>query len=133
MVELDLDGDGDVRTGWVLFYLHTADLIVKVGQHLKVGDPIGHPSCQGGEATGSHVHIARKYNGEWIPASGPLALNLEGWIAESDGIAYQGSLVRYSQIVTACSCSDKPSQVEADLANEVNKPDLTQLSDSSGS
>jgi LasA protease len=133
IVELDLDGDGDVRTGWVIFYLHLApDGIAKVGQHLKVGDPVGHPSCEGGEATGTHVHIARKYNGEWISAAGPLAFNLEGWIAQSDGTAYQGSLVHYSQVVRACPCSDKPSQVEADLANEVNKPDLAQLNENTG-
>ncbi|MDR3574851.1 MAG: LysM peptidoglycan-binding domain-containing protein [Anaerolineaceae bacterium] len=133
LVELDLDGDGDPRTGWVLFYLHIAtDGSAKVGQRLKVGDPVGHPSCEGGEATGAHVHIARLYNGEWIPASGPLALNLEGWIAQSDGTAYQGNLVRYSQVVRACPCSDKPSQVQADLLNEVNKPDLAQLNDNSG-
>ncbi len=134
LVELDLDGDGDVRTGWVLFYLHMAtDGSVKVGQHLKVGDPVGHPSCEGGEATGAHVHIARLYNGEWMSAAGgPMALNLEGWIAQSDGEAYQGNLVRYSQVVRACPCSDKPSQVQADLLNEVNKPDLAQLNDNSG-
>ena len=133
LVELDLDGDGDVRTGWVLFYLHIAtDGSAKVGQHLKVGDPVGHPSCEGGEATGAHVHIARLYNGEWIPASGALALNIEGWIAQSDGTAYQGNLVRYSQVVRACTCSDKPSQVQADLLNEVNKPDLAQLNDNTG-
>jgi len=133
LVELDLDGDGDIRTGWVLLYLHIAtDGSAKVGQRLKLGDPVGHPSCEGGEATGAHVHIARLYNGEWISASGALALNLEGWIAQSDGTPYQGNLVRYSQVVRACTCSDKPSQVEADLANEVNKPDLAQLNDASG-
>ncbi len=38
---------------------------------------------QGGEVTGTHVHIARKYNGEWILADGPLAFNLEGWITHA--------------------------------------------------
>ena len=133
LVELDLDGDGDIRTGWVLLYLHIAtDGSAKVGQYLKVGDPVGHPSCEGGEATGAHVHIARLYNGEWISASGPLALNLEGWITQSDGIAYQGTMVRYSQSIRACTCSDKSSQVEADLANEVNPPDPAALNENSG-
>ncbi len=48
------------------------------------GDPIGHPSCEGGSATGTHVHIARKYNGEWIPASGDTPLYPEGWVAAKD-------------------------------------------------
>ena len=78
---LDLDGDGDMRTGWVLFYLHLAnDSLPKVGKSLKTGDPIGMPSCEGGNATGSHVHIARLYNGEWIPASAPWLLTWKvGW------------------------------------------------------
>ena len=39
---------------------------------------------EGGHVTGTHVHIARKYNGEWIPADG-LAFNLEGWVAHDGG------------------------------------------------
>jgi hypothetical protein len=35
---------------------------------VKTGDRIGHPSCEGGAANATHVHIARRYNGEWIPA-----------------------------------------------------------------
>ncbi len=39
---LDLDGDGDERTGWVVFYLHIAeDGRVQVGDVLKQGDPRG--------------------------------------------------------------------------------------------
>ncbi|MEN8171972.1 MAG: LysM domain-containing protein, partial [Chloroflexota bacterium] len=49
IIELDLDGDGDVRTGWVVFYLHLATRDrVPVGTLLKAGDPVGHPSCEGG-------------------------------------------------------------------------------------
>ena len=81
---LDLDGDGDERTGWNIFYLHLAsDGRAQVGDQLKQGDPVGHPSCEGGTSTGTHVHIARKYNGEWLPAEGVdgiLAFNLEGWV-----------------------------------------------------
>ncbi|HPS32488.1 MAG TPA: peptidoglycan DD-metalloendopeptidase family protein, partial [Anaerolineaceae bacterium] len=74
---LDLDGDGDERTGWNVFYLHIAqEGRVTVGEVVKQGDPIGHPSCEGGQATGTHLHIARKYNGEWISATGFLPFNL---------------------------------------------------------
>jgi LasA protease len=111
---LDLDGDGDERTGWVIFYLHLAgDGMVHTGVKVKAGDPLGHPSCEGGEATGTHVHIARKYNGEWIPAGGPLAFNLEGWVVKAGNEAYQGDLVKFSRIVHACTCSDQPSQVQS--------------------
>ncbi len=111
---LDLDGDGDERTGWVIFYLHLAsDGMVQSGQRLKTGDPLGHPSCEGGRATGTHVHIARKYNGEWIPADGPLAFNLEGWIAQRGLQPYEGYLVRAGKTIRACTCSDQNSHIQS--------------------
>lgn len=111
-VVLDLDMDGDERTGWVVFYLHLGnDNKVPQGSVVKTGDIIGHPSCEGGRSTGTHVHIARKFNGEWINASGPLAFNLEGWIANSFDEPYKGSLTKYGKTVVACVCSDINSQV----------------------
>ena len=113
---LDLDGDGDERTGWVLFYLHLASATrAPVGKQLHAGDMIGYPSCEGGEVTGTHVHIARKYNGEWILADGPLAFNLDGWIAHSGSQAYQGTLTRGALTIRACVCSDIQSQVISDV------------------
>jgi LasA protease len=112
----DLDGDGDERTGWNILYLHIATLgRARVGQKLKRGDPLGYPSCEGGEATGTHVHVARKFNGEWIPADSVNPFDLEGWIAHNGNAAYQGSLTRGSQTVIACVCSDAASHI---LANK---------------
>jgi len=109
---IDLDKDGDERTGWVLYYLHLAtDNRIHIGQEVKAGDPVGYPSCEGGHVTGTHVHIARKYNGEWILADGPLAFNLEGWVAHNGRQAYKGTLTRGALTVIACECSDFPSQV----------------------
>jgi LasA protease len=114
---LDLDGDGDERTGWDIFYLHLApDTRAPVGKELHAGDFIGYPSCRGGEATGTHIHIARKYNGEWIPADGALPFNLSGWIVHSSGIAYQGTMTRNGATVTACQCSDFHSEITSDTA-----------------
>ncbi len=111
---LDLDGDGDERTGWVVFYLHlAAKELVLQGSQVKAGQPIGHPSCEGGKATGTHVHIARKFNGEWISADGPLAFNLEGWVAQNGSEPYQGSLTRFGRTVRACVCSDQASQIQS--------------------
>jgi LasA protease len=111
---LDLDADGDERTGWVIFYLHLAlEGVPTVGTHLNAGDAIGFPSCEVGRATGTHVHVARKYNGEWIPADGAIPFNLEGWLAKQGKSAYEGSLVRFSRTVTACVCSNMNSQVIA--------------------
>jgi murein DD-endopeptidase MepM/ murein hydrolase activator NlpD len=106
VVVLDLDGDGSEQTGWVLLYLHvSSDQRVQIGEWADTGDHLGHPSCEGGFSTGTHVHIARKYNGEWIPASGALPFNLGGWIAHAGSEAYKGSLTRDDRTVNACTCS----------------------------
>jgi hypothetical protein len=117
-IMLDLDGDGDERTGWDIYYLHLSNTTrMPVGKELHTGDLIGYPSCQGGElVTGTHVHIARKYNGEWILADGPLAFNFEGWIVFNGKAAYQGTIKRNGITVTACACSDLYSQIRADFA-----------------
>jgi hypothetical protein len=112
---IDLDKDGDERTGWVLFYLHLAtEARVPLGREVQAGDPIGYPSCEGGRVTGTHVHVARKHNGEWILADGPLAFNLEGWIAHNGSREYKGTLTRGAAIVIACECSDFQSQIMSD-------------------
>lgn len=115
LVILDLDGDGDERTGWSIYYFHVAaEGQVQTGARLKKGDPVGHPSCEGGRATGTHIHIARRYNGEWIPASGVLPFNLEGWISQSVGIPYLGTLTRNARVIRACTCADLNSQIESE-------------------
>jgi murein DD-endopeptidase MepM/ murein hydrolase activator NlpD len=89
----DLDGDGVEQTGWNIMYLHveTRDR-VQPGTYVQTGDKIGHPSCEGGISTGTHVHVARKFNGEWILADGPLPFTLSGYVAKNGGSPYQGSL-----------------------------------------
>ncbi len=117
LAELDLDGDGDIRTGWVIYYLHLAnDGLIRQGARVKAGDPLGHPSCEGGNATGTHVHIARKYNGEWIPAGGVLAFDLEGWIAREGGEPYQGTLTHFSETATANTSGDSTTLVHSQPA-----------------
>lgn len=102
IVELDLDGDGDPRTGWTVFHLHVATKDrAPVGAVIEAGAPLAHPSCEGGTSTGTHVHIARKYNGEWIAAEGPLGFDLEGWLAHNGEEPYQGTMTRFSNTVIA--------------------------------
>jgi murein DD-endopeptidase MepM/ murein hydrolase activator NlpD len=114
-VVLDLDKDGDERTGWVIYYLHLAEEgRVPAGKEVHAGDPVGYPSCEGGHATGTHVHIARKYNGEWMLADGAVPFNLEGWVAHNGKQAYLGSLTRGSQTVIACECSDAQTKIKAE-------------------
>jgi LasA protease len=114
VVMLDLDGDGDERTGWVILYLHVAtNGRAPVGTVLHTGDPVGYPSCEGGTATGTHIHVARKYNGEWIPADSAIPFNLEGWVAHNGDAPYSGTLTRGGVMVIACDCSNAASQLTA--------------------
>jgi LasA protease len=110
LLVIDLDGDGYEQTGWVLIYMHVAEKgRIGLGDWVAQGDELGHPSCEGGFATGTHVHIARKFNGEWVPADGPLPFNLGGWIAHAGILPYKGTLTRNGITVTACTCSNAPS------------------------
>ncbi len=113
---LDLDMDGDERTGWVIFYLHLAENdMVNPGTLVNTGDPIGHPSCNGGSATGTHVHIARKYNGEWMNADSAVPFVMEGWLPKNGAQAYQGSLSRFGHVITASENSSGNSAITAGL------------------
>lgn len=112
VVVLDLDGDGHEQTGWVLVYLHvSSNGKVPTGTWVDQDDPLGHPSCEGGFSTGTHVHMARKYNGEWIPADGPLPFDLGGWVSHAGDAPYMGTLTRDGQTITACTCSNADSFV----------------------
>jgi len=116
-VILDLDGDGDERTGWVIIYIHVgSEDRAPTGLSLKAGESIGYPSCEGGRTTGTHIHVARKYNGEWIPADGPVAFNMEGWIAHNGAQPYLGTLSKGSLKVIASAVSDLYSQIQSDSA-----------------
>ncbi len=111
LLVLDLDGDGDERTGWTIFYLHISNTI-PLGSVVKAGDPVGYPSCEGGRTTGSHVHIARKYNGEWILADSPLPFVMEGWRPRNGAEgAYSGWLEKNGMVVRACECANAESLV----------------------
>jgi LasA protease len=102
-VALDLDGDGLEQTGWVLVYLHLADEgLILPGGGVQVNDPLGHPSCEGGSSTGSHVHLARKYNGEWLDAQWLAPFVLSGYLVNGNGTNYQGELVKDGLAITAC-------------------------------
>ncbi len=110
----DLDGDGNEGTGWVILYMHveSGPDRVKPGTHVKTGDNIGHPSCEGGVSSGTHVHVARKFNGEWISAIGSTPFNLSGWIASGTGENYVGSLTRNGVEKQAYEGNNPINQIE---------------------
>ena len=69
VIVVDLDQDGNEGSGWTILYLHiVSDESLQLGQIVEAGDILGYASCFGGYATAAHLHIARRYNGEWIPA-----------------------------------------------------------------
>lgn len=111
-VALDLDGDGLESTGWVLVYYHLAQAgLIPEGTRVDEGDALGHPSCEGGRSTGKHVHLARKYNGEWIAADGPIPFVLSGWRAIADERNYYGTLVRGAEVVHSDSSGRRGSTI----------------------
>ncbi len=97
----DLDGDGNEQTGWDILYMHVNDLKVGVGDWVETSDYLGHPSCEGGIATGTHVHIARKFNGEWIAADGPLPFVLSGWVVHAGKMPYEGTMSKGDKSIKA--------------------------------
>jgi LasA protease len=110
LLAIDLDGDGFEGTGWVLVYLHLADKDrLPAGSWVEVDDPLGHPSCEGGLATGTHVHIARKYNGEWLPVGGDYPFVLSGWQAIEGTKPYEGFLVKGDLVITASPWGSRTS------------------------
>lgn len=107
-VVVDLDGDGHEQSGWVLTYMHIhSEGRVEAGTWVERGQRIGHPSCEGGYADATHLHFARRYNGEWIPVGrDPLPLVLSGWTAHEAAREYDGSMTKGAQIRQACQCSE---------------------------
>jgi murein DD-endopeptidase MepM/ murein hydrolase activator NlpD len=100
-----LDPSGDDRIGWSVLYLHIgADDRIPLGTRVHRGDRIGHPSCEGGISTGAHVHLVRRYNGEWINATGAIPFVMSGWTALEASAEYDGYLTRGSARREACEC-----------------------------
>lgn len=102
-VVLDLDGDGNEATGWTVVYLHLAtEGRIAAGTRVLAGEPLGYPSCEGGVSLATHLHIARRYNGEWIPATchhcapgiPSMPFVMGGWtVIGWEGQEYQGAMV----------------------------------------
>jgi LasA protease len=112
LVVLDLGDDADERTGWALLFFHVGtDGRVAPGTALERGGQIGHPSCEGGRSTGTHFHIARKYNGEWLPAYGPVPFILDGWVAAYGGQPYEGTLTKGSKTISASTASTAANRI----------------------
>jgi LasA protease len=109
----DLDGDGNEGSGWVILYMHILNRDrVQPGTYLHANERVGHPSCEGGESSGTHVHLARKFNGEWISAIGSVPFNLSGWISAGTGEQYVGTLTRNGLVVENFEGNSTVNQIQ---------------------
>jgi len=109
----DLDGDGLEQTGWTILYMHveTRDRVVP-GQFVQTGQKIGHPSCEGGLADATHVHLARRYNGVWIPAADPkVPLVLDGYVTSGNDTEYDGWLTKGNTVIEAVNGKNTINQI----------------------
>jgi LasA protease len=119
-VVLDLDLDGDERTGWTILYLHIADSErVRAGTRVQAGAQIGHPSCEGFNlnAAATHLHVSRRYNGEWVaadcwacyPDAPAIEWAMSGWRVDGQpGQIFQGTLTREGVVRRAEQGRDDP-------------------------
>ena len=108
----DLDLDGLEQTGWVVEYFHIENRgRVPAGTMLKAGDHIGHPSCEGGIYSAAHVHVIRKFNGEWLSAYGRVPFVLDGWVADGTGEEYVGTLTRNGEVVVPLDGGEPSNQI----------------------
>lgn len=113
-VVVDTDGDGYMGTGWAITYMHLeARDRVPVGTAVRTGDRLGHPSCEGGFSNGTHVHLARTYNGRWVSADGSIPFQMGGWESRGLGSEYDGVLVRGGTVREACECREELNAITA--------------------
>jgi LysM repeat protein len=112
IVILDVFDDQARVTGWQVFFMHiAASERVPQGSIVARDDRIGHPSCEGGKATGTHFHIARRYNGEWLATGDPFPFILGGWTALPASTQFQSSLVSGDQVVTSSINGNRTSRI----------------------
>lgn len=111
-VVVDLDGDGYAGTGWAITYMHVESRDrIALGTEVKTGDRLGHPSCEGGFSNGTHLHIARSYNGRWISADGDMPFVMNGWVSSGAGAEYDGYLTRGDVVRGACVCREEVNAI----------------------
>ena len=113
IVVISLVDESQQFTGWEIFYMHIAkEGMAPLGTTVLLDDPIGHPSCEGGTSSGTHVHITRKYRGEWISGSDPFPFILSGWTAYPGSKEYGGTLERNGYIVYAIPSATSRSMTQ---------------------
>lgn len=114
-VVVNVAGDSFAGSGWAITYMHIETRNrIPAGTYVQTGDPLGHPSCEGGFSSGTHVHVARTYNGRWVAADGPIPFVMSGWVSQGGGREYNGFLVRGDAVKEACQCREERNAITAD-------------------
>ena len=114
-VVVDMDGDKNEGTGWNIIYMHVSSIDrPEVGTEVQTGRRLGHPSCEGGAATGVHTHIVRKYNGEWVSVDGAIPFVIEGWRSVAGPYTHSGWLVRGTEVVRANLYGSAATRIQSD-------------------
>jgi LasA protease len=110
----DLDGDGLEETGWNILYMHMeARDRVQPGTYVQTGDRIGHPSCEGGLADADHLHMARRYNGVWIPAGDPtVPFVMDGYVTTGTEVEYDGWLKGNGKVIEAWNGKNTINEIQ---------------------
>jgi hypothetical protein len=55
--------------------------------------------------------MARKYNGEWISADGPLPFMLSGWMVHAGSAPYEGTMTNGSETIFSSVFGSGESQI----------------------
>jgi hypothetical protein len=93
-------------------YLHLAARDrARAGAALARGERVGHPSCEGGDATATHLHLARLFRGEWIPVDGFAPLVLSGWTAHGQAGTFFGTLTKDGRVIESCPCAAPSTEI----------------------
>jgi len=114
-VAVDLDGDGNEGTGWVIIYMHLgtggADCRRQLGEHRRsIGIPLLRRWLQFRHPSAYHPEIQR----EWIGASGAVPFVMDGWLAVAGQGAYAGWLVRDGETVYVCTSDKEYTWIQRD-------------------
>jgi hypothetical protein len=58
------------------------------------------------------MHLARRYNGEWIPADQDVPFVLDGWTTVGLGLEYDGFLRKDGQTIEAWDGRDSVNEIQ---------------------
>ena len=75
-------------------------------------DSSASPPAWAGRRKAPHIHIARKYNGEWMLAGGAVPFELDGWTIGDLPGTYLGTMSKDENTVYSCTCGTADTQVK---------------------